>query len=363
MIERLNNFFKRIFNNDETIVFSFLILSLLLILYYFGSIVTPFLVSIIVAYLLVGLQKKLESFGLKSFWALLVTYIIFIVVSVGLLMWLLPIVYNQIISLVANTPAVLERFSEFVAMVPSTFPDALSSDPVSKFFNNFVEELQDYEISEDVEISSIVTGVVASSISGIQSFITTLIYILLFPILVYFFLFDRHEILNGFLKIIPGERKMLDKIWKEMDVQLSNYVKGKTLEIFVVGVSAAIIFSIVGLEYTALLSVLVGLSVIIPYIGAFAVTIPIVIIGLFQFGLTFDFWLLMVLYLILQILDGNLLVPIIFSDAVKLHPVIIILAVFVFGNMFGLWGIFLAIPIATFIKAVWNAWPSEKPVT
>ena len=120
----------------------------------------------------------------------------------------------------------------------------------------------------------------------------------------------------------------------------------------------AIIFSLVGLKYSALLSVLVGLSVVIPYVGAFLVTVPVVIVGLLQFGLESEFYILITLYLLLQILDGNLLVPIIFSDAVKLHPVVIILAVFIFGSMFGFWGVFFAIPMATFIKAVWNAWPS-----
>ena len=64
------------------------------------------------------------------------------------------------------------------------------------------------------------------------------------------------------------------------------------------------------------------------------------------------------LYLLLQALDGNLLVPILFSDAVKLHPVVIMLAVFIFGGRFGFWGAFFSIPLATFIKAVWNSWPN-----
>ena len=64
------------------------------------------------------------------------------------------------------------------------------------------------------------------------------------------------------------------------------------------------------------------------------------------------------LYLLLQALDGNLLVPVLFSDAVKLHPVVIMLAVFIFGGIFGFWGAFFSIPLATFIKAVWNSWPS-----
>ena len=180
---------------------------------------------------------------------------------------------------------------------------------------------------------------------------------MLFPILVYFFLFDRKFIINELIKIIPGDRVMLTKVWSEMDVQLSNYVRGKFLEIVIVGITAAVLFASFGLNYAALLAVLVGFSVLIPFVGAFTVTIPIVIIGLLQFGLGTEFYLLIGLYLLLQFIDGNLLVPIIFSDAVKLHPIIIILAVFLFGTMFGFWGVFFSIPLATFIKAVWNSWP------
>jgi putative permease len=96
-------------------------------------------------------------------------------------------------------------------------------------------------------------------------------------------------------------------------------------------------------------------------LGAFIVTLPVAAVGLLQFNLTFEFWLLMGSYLALQILDGNLLVPLLFSDAVKLHPVAIILAVFIFGSLFGFWGVFFAIPIATLIKAIWNAWPDNLP--
>ena len=150
---------------------------------------------------------------------------------------------------------------------------------------------------------------------------------------------------------------MLSKVWSEMDIQLSNYVRGKVIEIVIIGIAAAILFASFGLNYGALLAVLVGLSVLIPFVGAFAVTVPVVIIGLLQFGLGTQFYFLIGLYLLLQFIDGNLLVPIIFSEAVKLHPVVIILAVFIFGSMFGFWGVFFSIPLATFIKAVWNSWP------
>ena len=347
MFEQVNKVLKNIFNNEETIIFSLAILLFFLVISFFGSILTPFIISIVVAYLLVGMQKKIQSYDVSANVSLIITFSVFIVTGAALLIWLVPLLYIQLQAFILDVPNLINNFLDFVSELPAKFPDLVSSEQISIFFQAVSEEA-----------SVIAQNIVKSSISGIQSAITFLLYIILFPILVYFFLFDRKNIIDGFIKIIPGKRQMLSNIWAEMDIQLSNYVRGKTIEIFIVGIAAAIIFVSLGLKYSALLSVLVGLSVIIPFVGAFLVTIPIVIVGLLQFGLSTEFYLLIGLYLLLQALDGNLLVPIIFSETVKLHPVVIILAVFIFGSMFGFWGVFFSIPIATFIKAVWNAWPS-----
>ena len=348
MFEQVNKVLKNIFSNEETIIFSLAILLFFLVISFFGSILTPFMISIVVAYLLVGMQKKIQSYDVSANVALIITFSVFIITGAALLIWLVPLLYIQLQAFILDVPNLINNFLDFISGLPAKFPDLVSSEQISIFFQAVSEE-----------VSAIAQNIVKSSISGIQSAITFLLYIILFPILVYFFLFDRKNIIDGFIKIIPGKREMLTNIWAEMDIQLSNYVRGKTIEIFIVGIAAAIIFASLGLKYSALLSVLVGLSVIIPYVGAFLVTIPIVVVGLLQFGLGTEFYLLIGLYLLLQALDGNLLVPIIFSETVKLHPVVIILAVFIFGSMFGFWGVFFSIPIATFIKAVWNAWPSS----
>jgi len=348
MLDELNKVFKKIFSNEETIVFSLAILLFFLIITYFGSILTPFLISVVVAYLLVGLQKKIQTYNIGQNASLIITFSIFIVTGAALIVWLVPLLYIQLQAFILDVPNLFNNFLDFMSDLPAKFPELVSSEQIAIFFQAVSEE-----------ISVIAQNIIKSSISGIQSTITILLYIILFPILVFFFLFDRKNIIDGVLKIIPGKREMFSNVWAEMDIQLSNYVRGKTIEIFIVGTVAAIIFSSLGLKYSALLSVLVGLSVIIPYVGAFLVTIPVVIVGLLQFGLGTQFYLLVGLYLLLQALDGNLLVPLIFSETVKLHPVVIILAVFIFGSMFGFWGVFFSIPIATFIKAVWNAWPSS----
>jgi putative permease len=348
VLEEINNLFRKIFSNEETLVFGMLLTAAFLILFFLGNILTPFLISIIFAYLLVGMQKRLEDYGLNSTIALIATFSFFLLLGIALMVWLGPLVYQQLQSLILEIPKWVNAFMIFAQNVPEKYPDLVSSDQITAFLQSLSGQIT--AISQDF---------LKASIAGIQNTVTIAINLILLPILVFFFLFDRESIISDFLNILPRERAMLKKVWVEMDGQLSNYARGKAIEIVIVGSAAAIIFMYFGLEYIALLSVLVGFSVLIPFLGAFIVTLPVAAVGLLQFGLSFDFWLLMGAYLVLQILDGYLLVPILFSDAVKLHPVVIMLAVFVFGGMFGFWGVFFAIPIATLIKAIWNSWPEN----
>lgn len=348
MLEDINNLFKKIFSNEETLVFAFLLIVAFLVLFFLGGILTPFLISIIFAYLLVGMQTRLSSIGVSNFLSLVITYCFFLLIGITLMVWLGPLVYQQLQSLILEIPKWVNAFMLFVQEIPSKYPEMISSEQITSFAQSL-----------SGQITSISQDFLKVSITGIQNTLTIAINLALLPVLVYFLLFDRQSIIDSFLSILPKKRAILNKVWIEMDEQLSNYARGKAIEILIVGMAAALIFMFFGLQYVALLSVLVGFSVLIPYIGAFLVTIPVAAVGLLQFGLTFDFWLLMSLYLILQILDGNILVPLLFSDAVKLHPIIIILAVFVFGGLFGFWGVFFAIPIATLIKAIWNSWPDQ----
>ena len=144
-----------------------------------------------------------------------------------------------------------------------------------------------------------------------------------------------------------------------MNVQLANYVRGKFIEILIVGSVTSVTFSLLGLNYALLLGVLVGVSVLIPFVGAAVVTIPVLLVAIIQFGWSWDMAWVMGAYLIIQALDGNVLVPLLFSEAVDLHPIAIIVAVLVFGGLWGVWGVFFAIPLATLVKAVYHAWPEE----
>lgn len=350
MFDQINALLNKVFSNEESIIFSLLIFAFLLILYLFGGLLTPFIVSLIFAYLLIGLTRNFIEYGLSELVSLIISYVIFLLTGLGFLVWLIPLIFQQSQAFFLEVPIWLNNFRSYVENLVQSNQELISSDQISSFFSELIGRL-----------SSLSQGVLDASISGIQDTVVFSIYLIMIPVLVFFFLFDKERIIKGFLMFLPKKREMLSDVWLEMDEQLSNYVWGKGVEILIVGFAAAIIFGIMGLNYTALLSIIVGLSVLIPYIGAFLATIPVVVVALLQFGIGFDFYMIVALYLLLQALDGNLLVPILFSDAVKLHPVVIMLAVFIFGGIFGFWGAFFSIPLATFIKAVWNSWPSSLP--
>ena len=347
MFDQINKLFNKLFSNEESLIFSLLILAFLLVLYFFGGLLTPFIISLIFAYLLIGLTKNLIKYGLTELVSLIISYVIFLLSGIGFLIWLIPLIFQQTQAFFIEVPVWHNNFRSFIENLVQSNQELVSSDQISSFFTEFIGRL-----------SSISQGVLDASISGIQDTLVFSIYLIMIPVLVFFFLFDKERIVRGFLMLLPKKRAMLSEVWIEMDDQLSNYVWGKGVEILIVGFVAAVIFGTMGLNYTALLSIIVGVSVLIPYVGAFLATIPVVVVAFLQFGIGFDLYMIVGLYLLLQALDGYLLVPILFSDAVKLHPVVIMLAVFVFGGIFGFWGAFFSIPLATFIKAVWNSWPS-----
>jgi putative permease len=148
-------------------------------------------------------------------------------------------------------------------------------------------------------------------------------------------------------------------VWVDVEAQIANYVRGKAGEIVIVGAVSYITFISMGLQYSALLATMVGFSVLIPYIGAAVVTLPIAFVAYFQWGWGLSFGQVMIAYAIIQALDGNVLVPLLFSEALNLHPVAIIVAILVFGGLWGFWGIFFAIPLATVVQAVLKAWPRQ----
>lgn len=351
MLSIFRKWYERYLFEEESILLLVLLALCVLAFMTIGNVLVPLLASLVLAYLMQGLSSRLQAYGLPQWLGFTVSFLVFVGAFFGITLGLLPLAWRQLLALAAELPRMFEQGQDLLSVLLERYPDVLGEGQLGQF----VEMAQ-------TELAGLGQAVVTRILGTIPSILTLMVYMVLVPILVFFFLKDREQILSWLANFLPAERPLLQKIYVEMDMQVANYARGKVVEIIIVGAASYVCFSWMGLNYAALLALLVGLSVIVPYIGAMLVTLPVVLVGFFQWGFTSEFYYVFIVYCIIQGLDGNVLVPLLFSEAVNLHPVAIILAVLFFGGIWGLWGVFFAIPLATLIKAIINAWPTPNPV-
>jgi putative permease len=196
------------------------------------------------------------------------------------------------------------------------------------------------------------------SIASVRGLATFLVYLVLLPLMVFFFLKDKDPILQWITRFLPDNRDLTDHVWHNVDRQIGNYIRGKFWEILIIWSVTYLVFFLLGLRYAMLVGLIVGLSVLVPYIGVTVTTLPVALMGFLQWGFSSQLATLLIAYGIIQLLDGNLLAPLLLSEVVNLHPVAIITSVLIFGGIWGFWGVFFAIPLATLVETVLSSWPS-----
>ena len=346
MFNLFSRWYRRRFSDPHAVTLFVILLAGFGVIYFGGTLLAPIFLSLVLAYLMEWPVFKLEQLGLSRALGATLSLLFLLGTILIVILVLVPLVWNQSVNLVEELPEMFEQLQLRLSGLQAAYPNYISDEQILLFNETVNEKLLVFG-NEFLSIS----------IKSLFSVVAFLVYAVVVPLLVFFFLKDKHELLGNMTRFLPDNRKLANEVWQEMNGQIMNYIRGKVTEIFIVGGVSFIFFEIIDLRYSALLGLLVGLSVLIPYIGAALVTLPIALVGLFQWGISSEFAWLMFGYGVIQGLDGNLLVPLLFSEAVNLHPAVIIIAVLVFGGLWGFWGVFFAIPLATLIKAVLNVWP------
>lgn len=347
MFEYINAWYRRYFSDPQAALMVVLLLLSLVILLTMGKMLAPLLAAVVIAYLLEGPATKLEKRGLPRLLAVNIVFVTFMAFFIFIVLGLMPILWRQVAQFFQEMPRMINNGQELLLRLPEMYPMIITEDQVWNFISNLRSG-----------VTELGQNILSYSLASIPIMVTVLVYVILVPLMVFFFLKDKALILNWMIRFLPRDRTLVTQVWKEMDAQTGNYIRGKFYEIIIVGAAAYILFKITGLAYAPLLAVLVGVSVLIPYIGAATVTVPIALVAYFQWGWSSEFTWLIIWYFVIQFLDGNVLVPVLFSEANALHPNAIIVAILVFGGIWGFWGIFFAIPLATLVKALINAWPT-----
>ena len=347
-MKMITDWFRYQFNNPQVVFLTLFLVLLFVVVVLMGNMLAPLLAAVVIAYLLEGLVGVLEKTRLPRLIAVLVVYFAFLLFVVLILFGLLPLLSQQATQFVQQIPSMLNVGQDVLLKLPESYPEIVSAEQIGEIM-----------VLIRTELTSWGQKLLSVSLASVMGLITILIYLILMPILIFFMMKDKQALVAWVARFAPSEHQLVGQVWSEVDRQIGNYVRGKFWEIVIVWFACVVTFSVLGLQYTMLLAVLVGLSVLIPFVGAAVVTIPVVFVAWFQWGFTGDFFVLVSAYLIIQALDGNLLVPMLFSEVNNLHPVAIIAAVLIFGALWGVLGVYFAITLATLVHAVINAWPRE----
>ncbi|MDH3924930.1 MAG: AI-2E family transporter, partial [Xanthomonadales bacterium] len=335
-MELLKDWFRRSFSDPQVVILGLVLVVGFAVIVGLGKWLAPMFASIVIAYLLEALVSRLQKTGMPRLPSVIIVFLLFMTVLFFLTFGLVPIVIRQLTALVQQFPNYIAQGQELLKQLPEAYPQMISEEQIQIIITQLGQEMAVWG-----------QQALSWSLASVASVIGLVIYLVLVPVLVFFLLKDKSLIVFWIANYLPKERTLVNRVWTESEAQIANYVRGKVTEIVIVGSVTYITFIVLDLDYAALLATLVGFSVLVPYIGAAVATIPIALIAFFQFGWGWDFGQVIIAYAIIQALDGNLLVPLLFSEVVNMHPVAIILAILVFGGLWGFWGIFFAIPLAT----------------
>jgi putative permease len=209
--------------DEQAIILLLLLVGGLLVVIYMGNILAPFFASLIIAYLLQGLVTKLTRRGMHSLLAVIITYVFFIAMFGLGILFLLPLVSQQLTTFVGELPGIVENGQKSLMLLPEKYPNIISADQLNAIIDQATTQL-----------AGIGQNIVSVSWSSLSNIITLVVYLIVVPIMVFFLLKDKNQLISWFSEIFPKRRNVLDQVWQEMDEQIANYVRGKVVEIIVV---------------------------------------------------------------------------------------------------------------------------------
>lgn len=365
MREKTNKFFTswfyKWFVNNQVATFLLVVLLILINLFLFTKvgyvikpivsfveiILLPMILTGLLYYLLNPIVDWLERLKVSRTVAISIVFVLIIILLVWGLGVAIPNMQEQIVSFARNVPIYIQNIEKQVS--------TLLQDERFEQFRPAVIEMMD-RLNEQVlsfaqKLSSSAVGWAGNLISTASQIIVA---ILIMPFILFYLLRDGKDLKGHITKFLPTDwRQPVGTVLSDMNSQLSNYVRGQVTVAVIVALMFSIFFSIIGLNYPITLGILAGFLNLIPYLGSFLAMIPAVILGL----VAGPFMLVKVLivFMIEQTIEGRFVTPLIIGSSLSIHPITILFVLLTSGQMYGVLGVLLGIPIYASIKVVLKA--------
>jgi len=349
MARILGDWLRRTFADPQVVILLAVLLAILLVLYLVGDALGPLIAAVVIAYLLDGVVVRLARLGVSRAPAAALVSLAFLGLLVGLLLFLVPLLLGQVAQVARLLPSVFAGLQDFLLRLPAEHPDFFDTEQV----RGLVDRLR-------AEVLAVGQNLLVYSVSLLPTLVSLVLYLVLLPMLVFFFLKDKEAIIGWFVGFLPEDRPLADRVWREVNAKTGSYVRGKVYEIVIVAAVSYGVFLALDLPFSALLAAQTGLSVLIPFVGAPLAGVPVAVVAYAHWGIGDQFTWVVVAYTVIQTLDAFLLNPLLLAGVVSLHPNAIIAAVLVFGKLWGFWGVFFAVPLASLVQVVLKAWPKDS---
>lgn len=346
----ITNWFKERFSDPQVVILVMMLLMGILAVLFLGNMLAPVIWALVIAYLLEGAVRFLELRKMPRKLAVVLVFCLFMLLLLAGLFIMVPLLTRQIGQLLNQIPAMIAAGQDTLLHLPERYPKIISEFQVREMMAVLRSELM-----------GMGQNLLSLSLASLMNVIAFMVYMILVPLLIFFFLKDKEEIIRWVRRLLPRHLGLATEVWTDVNQQIGNYIRGKVWEILIVWSVSSVTFAMLKLQFAMLIGLMVGISVLIPYIGASVVTFPVALIAYFQWGWSSELLWVVVAYLIIQALDGNVLAPVLLSEVVNLHPIAVIVAILVFGGLWGFWGVFFAIPLATLVHAVIKSLPGRHP--
>ncbi|SFK38707.1 Predicted PurR-regulated permease PerM [Halobacillus dabanensis] len=308
------------------------------------TVALPLILSVVVYYLLRPIINQLESWKIKRIWGILITLLALVGIITLLVVLIIPFLEKQLISLAEELPS-------YVRDLINTADDWLRNSIFSVYYTNLFQDV-DGMLNQIPDYISTYASQTVEGITNIISTVTNVVVaIVTLPFILFYLLKDGHRLPGSIIRIFPPKmRTEVASVFKGIDHQLSAYIQGQIIVSFCIGVMMYIGFLIIGLEYALLLAAIASVTSVVPYLGPVIAITPALIISI----VTSPFMVLklVIVWTVVQLLEGKFISPQIMGKSLHIHPVTIIFVLLTAGHLFGVVGIILAIPGYAILKVV-----------
>ena len=313
---------------------------------FFTTLFAPILIAGFLYYLLNPLVNLLVKMGVKRLIAIALIFLLLIGIIVLIFMSVIPNLVEQLISLAKNIPSFVDNMQHWLqdaANNATRFPLFRELD-VDKYISNL-------DVSAGTIIQQTLTGVTNSLASIIGKITTVVLLLITVPFILFDMLKDGEKLVPNIERVFPEkQRDNIKGLLEQLNKTLSDYISGQAIECLFVGTFTFLGYLLIGVDYAFLFGVIAGLTNLIPYLGPYLGLAPALIYTFFNSPT--QALLCIVVVLIVQQVDGNVIYPNVIGKSLNIHPLTIILILLVAGNLAGILGVFLGVPVYAILRTL-----------